>query len=34
VSGLARARGLAVIREDIPVVEVGEEVLVMLIENA
>jgi molybdopterin molybdotransferase len=34
VSGLARARGLAVIEEDVPAVEEGEEVLVMLIEDA
>jgi molybdopterin molybdotransferase len=34
VSGLARARGLAIIAEDVQVVEAGEEVVVVLIENA
>jgi molybdopterin molybdotransferase len=33
VSGLARARGLAVIDEEVPGVEEGEEVVVMLIED-
>jgi molybdopterin molybdotransferase len=34
VSGLARARGLAVIDESVPGVEEGADVLVMLIEDA
>jgi molybdopterin molybdotransferase len=34
VSGLARARGLAVIGEEVPAIGVGEDVVVMLIEDA